>query len=137
MAFPAARRIRNSQHRIAPLMLYAIPSSGLRFLVSRQSVVEITAQAHIERPCPFCDLVLDVKRELFYIGVSVETEKASSTGEVKRKQISAGRSHSDGVYKTGITVGIGERRNQALSTIPRLSFSLRNVCWYVPPIFRL
>ena len=43
----------------------------------REAVVEIAAQAQVERPASLGDRVLHIESELFDVGMSVETEQSA------------------------------------------------------------
>src|SRR5581483_918814 len=53
-------RVGNAKHCVAALYVVRNSKPWFRFLMRGQSVVEIPAQAHIERPSAFCNLILDV-----------------------------------------------------------------------------
>src|ERR1700751_600257 len=71
-------RVRNTQHRIR--RFYVVSDSQARFtlFVGSKPVVKITPHSEVENPVSLCDVVFQIKRELFYVRVAIEPVKSSA-----------------------------------------------------------
>src|SRR5258708_7461685 len=92
-------RVRNTQHGVALLYVVSDADARLGLFVGGQAVIEIPAQANVECPVPFGDLILHVKRELLDVGMAAEGKQTSSAGQIKGREI----------WIEGGTCGIVER----------------------------
>src|ERR1700720_1577718 len=70
--------VRDTQNCVAWFDVVGNTHARLGFLVGTQTVIEITAEAKVERPVSFGDRILQVQGELLNIGVPVEREQTSS-----------------------------------------------------------
>ena len=75
-------RVGNAKHRVGLLHVVGDAQAGLGFAMGCQPVVEIAAQAEVERPASLGDRVLHIESKLFDVGVSVE----SGTGRWRRRR---------------------------------------------------
>src|SRR6267142_2828378 len=65
----SSARVGDAKNRVAGLDVVSDTEARLRLLVSGQAVVEITAQAKVERPASLGDRILEVEGELLHVRV--------------------------------------------------------------------
>jgi hypothetical protein len=52
---------------------------------SRQSVIEIAANAQVKQPVASRDLILRIQRKLFHVGMTAVVEQTAATRQVVRR----------------------------------------------------
>ena len=94
-----------------------------------ETVIKVTAKSNVEGPRTQGDVVLGIERQFLDVGVPVVVvELPASRQVVWRQNRALGDSESGGTPSPESSPG---------STIPKASFSVRNVCSYVAPILTL
>ena len=58
------------------------PKPRLSLPCSGETIVEIAAQAQVQRPVSFCDVVAHVQSKFFHVGVAIEVVRRSTAGQV-------------------------------------------------------
>ena len=101
--------VGDTQNRVARFDVVCNTDARLGFPVGAQTVIEIAAQAKVERPVSFADRILQVQGELLYIGMPMKREDSTFSREVEGSQRCA-RSRNGVAFRipTRVTVRIAE-----------------------------
>src|SRR5215831_5560905 len=99
--------VRDSQDSARGFDVVGDPQTGFELLVGGEAIVEIRAQAHIERPVADVDRVLREESELLDVSVSVKGKQRAAARQIKRQQGGIEQGIQGGVRSIGIRSHVG------------------------------